>query len=56
MERDKEILDWAQQHNCSFGVDKFKVVDFTRRREHVPGQTKMEIVQGPGVKIEAIIV
>lgn len=26
------VLDWAKQHNCSFGVDKFKLVDFTRKR------------------------
>lgn len=51
MKRSGGVLDWAKQHNCSFGVDKFKLVDFTRRREHVPGQKETELVQGPGVRI-----
>lgn len=51
MEREEGVLDWAKQHNCSFGVDKFKVVDFTRRRDHVPGQKKTELVRGAGVNI-----
>lgn len=51
MEREDGVLDWARQHNCSFGVNKFKLVDFTRRRKHIPGQTKTELIRGPGVNI-----
>lgn len=32
MIRHNGILEWAQSHNCSFGLDKFQLTDFTRRR------------------------
>lgn len=33
MAREGGVLEWAKKHNCSFGVDKFKLVDFTQKRE-----------------------
>lgn len=32
MTRDGGALDWAETHNCTFGIDKFQLVDFTRRK------------------------
>lgn len=52
MKRSRGVLDWARKHNCSFGMDKFKLVDLTHKREVVQGQkTKTALVRGPGVKI-----
>ena len=31
MERDGGIFEWAHTHNCEFGVDKFQLLDFTRK-------------------------
>jgi len=32
MTREGGILDWALMHNCEFGVNKFQLLDFTKRR------------------------
>ena len=29
--RDGGIMDWAHEHNCKFGINKFQLVDFTRQ-------------------------
>jgi hypothetical protein len=26
------VFDWAEEHNAKFGLDKFQLVDFTRKR------------------------
>jgi ribonuclease HI len=31
MERPGGVFDWARDHNCEFGVDKFQLLDLTRR-------------------------
>ena len=31
--RDEGIMQWAEDHNCKFGINKFKLVDFTRDRK-----------------------
>ena len=31
MNRTNGILDWARLHNCEFGVEKFNLLDFTRK-------------------------
>jgi hypothetical protein len=36
MERPEGVFEWAEAHNCEFGVDKFQLIDFTRRREPDP--------------------
>jgi ribonuclease HI len=36
MERQQGVFQWAAEHNCEFGVEKFQLVDFTRRRERDP--------------------
>ena len=33
MERDDGIFAWAAEHNCSFGTDKFQLLDASRRKE-----------------------
>jgi ribonuclease HI len=43
MEKQDGVFQWANEHNCEFGVDKFQLVDFTRRREadtERPGKTR----------------
>jgi hypothetical protein len=37
MEREQGVFQWVEDHNCKFGLDKFQLVDFTRRREANPG-------------------
>ena len=32
MNRPKGVLAWAKRHNCTFGIDKFQLLDLTRRR------------------------
>ncbi|KAF9033858.1 hypothetical protein BJ165DRAFT_1410220 [Panaeolus papilionaceus] len=32
MERPDGVLDWAKDHNCTFGIEKFQLVDATRRK------------------------
>jgi hypothetical protein len=27
------VFNWAEDHNCKFGLDKFQLVDFSLRRE-----------------------
>jgi hypothetical protein len=31
MEREGGVFDWARDHNCEFGVEKFQLLDLTRR-------------------------
>ncbi|KAJ3758522.1 hypothetical protein EV360DRAFT_43679, partial [Lentinula raphanica] len=35
MERNNGVSDWARDHNCEFGFDKFKLVDFTCQRTRI---------------------
>ncbi|KAJ3792543.1 hypothetical protein GGU11DRAFT_693288, partial [Lentinula aff. detonsa] len=43
---------WAREHNCEFGYDKFKLVNFTRKWERVPGDPKKtRLLTGNGVTI-----
>ena len=32
MTRTNGILDWASLHNCKFGVKKFQLLDFTKKK------------------------
>ncbi|THU99557.1 hypothetical protein K435DRAFT_794817 [Dendrothele bispora CBS 962.96] len=44
------VMEWADFHNCSFGTDKFKLIDVTRHKER--GQDgKRTKPRGPGVKL-----
>jgi ribonuclease HI/endonuclease/exonuclease/phosphatase family metal-dependent hydrolase len=36
MEKSNGVFQWAADHNCEFGVDKFQLIDLTRRREPDP--------------------
>ncbi|KAJ3832989.1 hypothetical protein F5878DRAFT_547345, partial [Lentinula raphanica] len=52
MERNNGVGKWAEDHNCEFGFDKFKLVDFTRQRERIPGEArKTRLLKGPGVQV-----
>lgn len=39
MNRDWGIMDWSTTHNCSFRLDKFQAIDFTRKTVEA-GQTE----------------
>ena len=48
MEKANGVFKWADQHNCEFGVDKFQLLDLTRRRETDPArQGKTRAIQRP---------
>ena len=36
MNREGGILEWAAAHNCSFGIEKFQLVDLSRRKIQDP--------------------
>ncbi|KAF9051978.1 hypothetical protein BJ165DRAFT_1333533, partial [Panaeolus papilionaceus] len=46
MEKPGGILEWADKHNCSFGIEKFQLVDATRRKKPNPLGT------GPQVEMD----
>ena len=39
LHRDGGVLQWAEEHNCSFGIEKFQLIDFTRGRSVTRGMT-----------------
>jgi hypothetical protein len=43
MNREGGILDWAASHNCSFGIEKFQLVDLSRRKVRDPFQPRKRI-------------
>ena len=58
MNREGGILDWAKAHNCSFGVEKFqlldlsrkKMVDPTRPRKRIPVSRRPLVLNGQTIK------
>lgn len=38
LHREGGILQWAEEHNCSFGIDKFQLIDFTRGKTATKGR------------------
>ena len=46
MERIGGIFDWARKHNCEFGIEKFQLVDFSRRLVPNPLNTRKKIPIG----------
>lgn len=54
MGRDGGVMEWATKHNCSFGLEKFKLVDFTWKWEtYVDGgpKRKTRLATGKGVNV-----
>jgi hypothetical protein len=50
MEKADGVFQWAADHNCEFGVDKFQLLDLTRRRETDPTRRgKTRPVQRPDI-------
>ena len=43
MNREGGILDWAASHNCSFGVEKFQLLDLSRKKMADPGRPRKRI-------------
>jgi ribonuclease HI len=48
MERRNGILQWAKDHNCEFGIEKFQLLDLTRRRQTDPNNPRRRIVTTGG--------
>ncbi|KAF8152974.1 hypothetical protein B0H34DRAFT_663002 [Crassisporium funariophilum] len=40
MERPGGILEWARDHNCTFGIEKFQLVDATRQSRPDPNNPR----------------
>ncbi|KAF9037473.1 hypothetical protein BJ165DRAFT_1353400 [Panaeolus papilionaceus] len=52
MQRPKGILEWAREHNCTFGIEKFQLVDATRRKIPNPLGTGPKIpMERPPLKL-----
>lgn len=46
------VLDWAKSHNCSFGIDKFQLADYTCKREPHPTKPKKTIpLRGDPIRV-----
>jgi hypothetical protein len=43
MEKENGIFAWAAEHNCSFGTNKFQLLDASRRREPDPDNPQKHI-------------
>ncbi len=61
MEQTGGILEWASNHNCEYGVEKFQLVDFTpKTREALPSPNNttkhQEPAMGNPVQIGAYII
>lgn len=53
MEMENGVLEWARTHNCTFGIDKFQLVDSSRKTMKNPlarGKKKIPLT-GPALKI-----
>jgi hypothetical protein len=52
------IMDWAASHNCSFGVEKFQLLDLSRKkmvdperpRKRIPVARKTLVLNGQNIK------
>lgn len=52
MEREGGVFEWAAGHNCKFGINKFQLIDMTRRREPDPsGQGKTRPASRPDLVV-----
>ena len=55
MEREGGIFDWATEHNCSFGTDKFQLLDASRRKEPDPDNPRKRIpVRRPPLSLRGL--
>jgi len=43
MNRDGGVREWASTHNCSFGIEKFQLVDLSRRKIPDPFRPRKQI-------------
>ena len=58
MNREGGIMSWAVSHNCSFGLDKFQLLDMSRRkvadplkpRKRIPVPRKAMMLNGQSIK------
>jgi hypothetical protein len=58
MNREGGIAEWADTHNCSFGIEKFQLLDLTRRKvkdplrpwKRIPVPRKTMVLNGQSIK------
>ncbi|CAA7269138.1 unnamed protein product [Cyclocybe aegerita] len=58
MERDEGVLEWATKHNCTFGIEKFQLLDAGRKkvenplgvRKKVPMPCPTLVIRGQRIK------
>jgi ribonuclease HI/exonuclease III len=43
MERPNGIFDWARDHNCEFGTDKFQLLDLSRKKQQDPNNPRKRV-------------
>ncbi|SJL18621.1 uncharacterized protein ARMOST_22218 [Armillaria ostoyae] len=56
MERSRGILEWAAEHNCEYGMEKFQLVDFTTKTREAPPRPnaiaqRWELAMGTAIQI-----
>ena len=52
MTKTNGILEWATQHNCEFGIDKFQLLDLTKHTvPHPFSKNKRVPIPRPALKI-----
>ena len=44
MNRTKGVFEWAKEHNCEFGIEKFQLLDITRKTVPHPLNHKKHIL------------
>lgn len=45
--KDNGVMDWATSHNCTFGINKFQLVDFTKATEVTAHTDKGKPIRTP---------
>jgi ribonuclease HI/exonuclease III len=51
------ILQWAKEHNCEFGIEKFQLLDMTRRRQVDPNNPRRRIeIPGKDLKLGSVTI
>ena len=45
MAREGGVMEWARTHNCSFGIEKFQLLDLSKRKVKDPARLGKRILQ-----------
>lgn len=52
MEKRGGILEWARKHNCAFGIEKFQLSHYSRKRIEIPNSRKRRPMDKPNLVID----